>query len=151
MELTRKKSGPSWSAVNFQRPFTQDGLGQCHAIFLKHRRNRSVSSTFNGSSRSILRINQWRVQAEGKQRYNESPVTWARVMSQYNRRKGLRTLVNCLSLDKFWLYQKFYKQTIKHFSFYSVDNKHTLCLSLYVLLEIKLSIFWNQRSIILRI
>ena len=28
-------------------------------------------------------------------------------------------------LDEFWLYQKFYKLTIKHFSLYSVDDKHT--------------------------
>ena len=28
----------------------------------------------------------------------------------------LRTLIICLSLNKFWLYQKFNRQTIKHFS-----------------------------------
>ena len=44
-ELTRRKPGRSWLAINFQRPFTrllkQDGVGQCHAIFSKlaaHRR-----------------------------------------------------------------------------------------------------------------
>ena len=36
--------------------------------------HRPVPSSFNNGSRSIFRINQWKVQAERKQRYNESPV-----------------------------------------------------------------------------
>ena len=40
---------------------------------------------------------------------------------------------------------------IRSFINYSVDDKHTWCMSLQVLLEIKQSIFWKPSSIILRI